>query len=82
MLPWFAIVAAGFPAGLTPIDARIAEIKYAVEKGASEIDVVLNRSLVLMSRWQGTFPIMIYSPFYVILIHNICSTISMHCRII
>ena len=51
--PINSIVAGGFPAGQTPIDARIQEIKYAVKQGATEIDIVLNRSLVLMRRWKG-----------------------------
>lgn len=45
-----ASVAAGFPAGLTPLDARLLEIRFAREAGASEIDVVVNRSLVLSGR--------------------------------
>lgn len=42
-----ASVAAGFPAGLTPLEARLLEIRAARESGATEIDVVVNRSLVL-----------------------------------
>ena len=45
-----ASVAAGFPAGLTPLQARLLEIEAAVSDGAAEIDVVLNRSLVLSGR--------------------------------
>lgn len=45
-----ASVAAGFPAGLTPLDARLVEIESARADGATEIDVVLNRSLALSGR--------------------------------
>lgn len=45
-----ASVAAGFPAGLTPLDARLLEIETARADGAAEIDVVLNRSLALSGR--------------------------------
>jgi deoxyribose-phosphate aldolase len=42
-----ASVAAGFPAGLTPLAARLLEIEGAVADGADEIDVVINRSAFL-----------------------------------
>ncbi|MEM7285299.1 MAG: deoxyribose-phosphate aldolase [Actinomycetota bacterium] len=45
-----ASVSAGFPAGLTPLDARLLEIRGALAAGAQEIDVVVNRSLVLSGR--------------------------------
>ncbi len=45
-----ASVAAGFPAGLTPLDARLLEITAARDAGAHEIDVVINRSLALSGR--------------------------------
>jgi len=41
-----ASVAGGFPAGLTPLEARVLEIRHAVACGVDEVDVVLNRSLV------------------------------------
>jgi len=34
-----ASVATGFPAGLMPLDLRLAEIRYAVDQGAAEIDI-------------------------------------------
>ncbi len=43
-----ASVATGFPAGLTPLPLRLAEIKYAVGEGAREIDIVIHRAQVLM----------------------------------
>jgi deoxyribose-phosphate aldolase len=50
-----ASVATGFPAGLTPLHLRLAEIKYAVEEGAEEIDIVINRALVLAQDWQALY---------------------------
>jgi deoxyribose-phosphate aldolase len=50
-----ASVATGFPAGLTPLPIRLAEIKYAVGEGAQEIDIVINRALVLEQNWQALY---------------------------
>ncbi|KAI8428625.1 hypothetical protein MSG28_007361 [Choristoneura fumiferana] len=47
-----ASVATGFPSGLYPLQTRLHEIKKAVEDGATEIDVVLDRSLVLTGKWD------------------------------
>ena len=38
---------AGFPSAEGPLDVRLAEIRRAVEDGADEIDIVLNRRLFL-----------------------------------
>ncbi len=48
-----ASVATGFPAGLTPLPQRLAEIAYAVEQGAAEIDIVITRAHVLTGDWQA-----------------------------
>jgi deoxyribose-phosphate aldolase len=50
-----ASVATGFPAGLTPLPLRLAEIKYAVEQGAHEIDIVIHRAQVLTGDWQQLY---------------------------
>ena len=50
-----ASVATGFPTGLTPLPLRLAEIKYAVDEGAEEIDIVINRALVLSQDWQALY---------------------------
>lgn len=42
-----ASVAGTFPAGLGPLPTRLDEIRRAVELGADEIDIVLNRSAFL-----------------------------------
>lgn len=50
-----ASVATGFPAGLTPLPQRLAEVRYAVEEGAAEIDIVINRALVLRQEWNALY---------------------------
>ena len=45
-----ASVAGSFPAGLGPLDARLDEIRWVVAAGATEVDIVLNRSLFLSGR--------------------------------
>lgn len=48
-------MATGFPAGQTPLKTRLEEIKYAVEQGANEIDIVINRTLVLTGQWEELY---------------------------
>lgn len=50
-----ASVATGFPAGLTPLNLRLEEIKYAVENGAHEIDIVINREQALRGEWSALY---------------------------
>ena len=50
-----ASVATGFPAGLTPLPQRLAEIRYAVEQGAHEIDIVIHRAQVLTQDWAALY---------------------------
>jgi deoxyribose-phosphate aldolase len=50
-----AAVSTGFPAGLSPLEERIAEIKRSVEAGAQEIDVVITRSHVFGGLWQKLY---------------------------
>lgn len=50
-----ASVATGFPAGLTPMPQRLAEITYAVDEGAGEIDIVITRAHVLTGNWQALY---------------------------
>ena len=47
-----AAVSTGFPAGLSPLAERVAEIRRSVEAGAQEIDVVITRGHVFGGRWQ------------------------------
>lgn len=50
-----ASVATGFPAGLMPLALRLAEIRYAVDQGAQEIDIVINRAQVLRQDWAALY---------------------------
>ncbi len=50
-----AAVSTGFPAGLSPLPQRIAEIRASVEAGADEIDIVITRAHVLTGNWQALY---------------------------
>jgi deoxyribose-phosphate aldolase len=50
-----AAVSTGFPAGLSPLAERVAEIRRSVEAGAHEIDVVITRAHVFGARWQALY---------------------------
>jgi deoxyribose-phosphate aldolase len=50
-----AAVSTGFPAGLSPLAERVAEIRRSVEAGAHEIDVVITRGYVFGGRWQALY---------------------------
>lgn len=48
-------MATGFPSGSYPLSTRLQEIRYAIEQGATEIDIVIDRSLVLCGEWQKLY---------------------------
>ena len=50
-----AAVSAGFPAGLSPLEQRIAEIRASVAAGAREIDIVVTRGHVLTGNWHALY---------------------------
>lgn len=50
-----AAVSTGFPAGLSPLTERVAEIRHSVEAGAHEIDVVITRAHVFAGHWQALY---------------------------
>jgi deoxyribose-phosphate aldolase len=50
-----AAVSTGFPAGLSPLNERVAEIRRSVEAGADEIDVVITRGLVFDAKWEALY---------------------------
>jgi len=50
-----AAVSTGFPAGLSPLAERVAEIRRSIEAGAQEIDVVITRAHVFGGRWQALY---------------------------
>ena len=50
-----AAVSTGFPAGLSPLNLRIREIKESVRAGAAEIDIVISRRHVLNGNWTALY---------------------------
>ena len=50
-----AAVSTGFPAGLSPLRERIAEIRASVDDGAQEIDIVVTRAHVLRGEWSALY---------------------------
>ncbi|HET9994762.1 MAG TPA: deoxyribose-phosphate aldolase [Candidatus Acidoferrum sp.] len=50
-----AAVSTGFPAGLSPLEERVNEIRRSVEAGADEIDVVITRAHVFGAKWQALY---------------------------
>ena len=48
-----AAVATGFPSGQYHLETRLKEISLTVNEGASEIDIVINRTAVLQGNWRG-----------------------------
>ena len=50
-----AAVSTGFPAGLSPMAQRIAEIEASVAAGADEIDIVVTRAHVLTGDWPALY---------------------------
>ncbi|KAJ9598291.1 hypothetical protein L9F63_011031 [Diploptera punctata] len=50
-----ASVATGFPSGQYLLKTRLEEIKAAVADGASEIDIVIDRGLVIKHQWEELY---------------------------
>ena len=50
-----AAVSTGFPAGQTPLDLRIEEIRRSVAAGAREIDIVISRRHALRGDWHALY---------------------------
>ena len=50
-----AAVSTGFPAGLSPLETRVEEIRRSVAAGASEIDIVITRSHVFNGEWNALY---------------------------
>jgi deoxyribose-phosphate aldolase len=50
-----AAVSTGFPAGLSPLEERVAEVRRSVDAGADEIDVVITRGHVFGAQWQKLY---------------------------
>ena len=50
-----AAVSTGFPAGLSPLETRIEEVRASVTAGAREIDIVITRGHVLAGEWHALY---------------------------
>jgi len=50
-----ASVATSFPSGMGTLESRIEEVKYAVEEGADEIDMVISRWAFLKGEYNYVF---------------------------
>ncbi|MBT3275375.1 MAG: deoxyribose-phosphate aldolase [Spirochaetales bacterium] len=50
-----AAVSTGFPAGQTPMNLKLSEIKASVKAGAKEIDIVVSRAYVLRGEWRKLY---------------------------
>lgn len=50
-----AAVSTGFPAGQISLPVKLKEIELSVAAGATEIDIVISRALVLQSRWEELY---------------------------
>lgn len=50
-----ASVAGAFPAGQSPLNLKVEEVKYAVAQGADEIDMVISRGKFLEGKYQEVY---------------------------
>ncbi len=50
-----AAVSTGFPAGKISFEDKIREIELSVAAGATEIDIVISRDLVIESKWEELY---------------------------
>jgi deoxyribose-phosphate aldolase len=50
-----AAVSTAFPHGLAPVETKIKEIEMSVADGAKEIDIVIERGMVLRGDWQALY---------------------------
>lgn len=50
-----ATTVAGFPAGQGTVRCALDEVHYAVGLGANEIDIVINRTLVINGKWKELY---------------------------
>ena len=50
-----AAVSTGFPAGQIPLPLKLAQVRESVAAGATEIDIVISRGMVLTGDWRGLY---------------------------
>jgi deoxyribose-phosphate aldolase len=48
-------VATAFPSGQSPLDAKLDEVRWVVEQGADEVDMVIDRSAFLSGRYAKVY---------------------------
>src|SRR5437764_2569331 len=50
-----AAVATAFPSGQSPLEAQLAEVRWVVEHGADEVDMVIDRGAFLSGRYAKVY---------------------------
>ncbi|MHC1708287.1 MAG: deoxyribose-phosphate aldolase [Bacteroidales bacterium] len=50
-----ACVAGAFPSGLSPLKLRLEEVRYAIDNGADEIDMVISRGQIISGDYNFVF---------------------------
>src|SRR5947207_1958664 len=50
-----ASVATAFPSGQSPLDAKLEEVRWVVEEGADEVDMVIDRGAFLAGRYAKVY---------------------------
>src|SRR6266702_8993788 len=50
-----ASVATAFPSGQSPIETKLEEVRWVVEHGADEVDMVIDRGAVLSGRYAKVY---------------------------
>src|SRR5213083_1203129 len=50
-----ASVATAFPSGQSPLESKLAEVRWVVEHGADEVDMVIDRGAFLSGRYAQVF---------------------------
>jgi deoxyribose-phosphate aldolase len=50
-----ASVTGSFPSGQAPLHIKLAEVKYVLEQGADEIDIVINRGKVIAGEYNEVY---------------------------
>src|SRR2546429_9088435 len=50
-----ASVATAFPSGQSPLDAKLDEVRWVVEQGADEVDMVIDRGAFLSGRYAKVY---------------------------
>lgn len=65
-----ASVAGAFPSGQSPISIKVEEVKYAIEQGADEIDMVISRGKLIEGKFDVVFD-------EIAAIKNVCNNIHL-----